>query len=121
LTGIAHGPSDQIQLLKNGTSRMGVEISVRVKYKGLLPPILGTQADEIKVREGARVNDLLNLLVEKHGEVFAKNIYSYRSLRPTVKIMVNGCEVEPESLSTESVPADSVVYIVLMINPMAGG
>ncbi len=100
---------------------MGPEIFVRIEYKGLLPPILGTKVDELVVRDGTRVNDLLNLLVEKHGEVLAKSIYSYSTLRPTVKILVNGSEVQPESLSTESLPADSVVYVVLMINPMAGG
>ena len=66
---------------------------VTVEYLGYIKQTIGVEhAEQINLKEGALVRDLLTLLAEKHGEPFKKDVYEPESvdLKPHHILSVNG-------------------------------
>jgi molybdopterin synthase sulfur carrier subunit len=56
-------------------------VKVTVDYLGSIKQILGLkQADQVELKDGASVRDLLTLLAEKYGEPFQKAVYEPKGL-----------------------------------------
>lgn len=68
-------------------------MKVTVDYLGSVKQSLGLkQAEQIELKDGASVLDLLHLLSEKHGEPFKKSVYEPKSsdLKPYYILAING-------------------------------
>ncbi|MFQ5873969.1 MAG: MoaD/ThiS family protein [Dehalococcoidia bacterium] len=66
------------------------EISVRVQYLGILRNTLGCREERITVPEEASVEDVLQVLREKHGEQFTSIMFRRDGgLRPLVRILLD--------------------------------
>jgi MoaD family protein len=66
---------------------------VTVEYLGYIKQALGVRQEEnITLKDGALVRDLLSVLAERHGEPFKKDVYDPTSveLKPHHILSVNG-------------------------------
>ncbi len=67
------------------------QISVKVQYLGILRNTLGLQEERITVPTEASVEEVLQVLREKHGEQFISIIFrGDGGLRPLVRILLDG-------------------------------
>ena len=68
-------------------------LKVTVDYLGSVKQSLGLkQAEQIELKNGASVLDLLRLLAEKHGDPFKKSVYEPNApdLKPYYILSING-------------------------------
>ena len=68
-------------------------MKVTVDYLGSVKQSLGLkQAEQIELKNGASVLDLLRLLAEKHGDPFKKSVYEPNApdLKPYYILSING-------------------------------
>ncbi len=90
-------------------------MKVTVEYLGYIKQTLGVEHQEqIDLREGALLRDLLNLLAKKHGEAFKKDVYEPGSvdLRPHHILSVNGILLNQlNGLETELRDGDRLVLM----------
>jgi MoaD family protein len=55
-------------------------VKIKIEYLGHVRNILNTKRqEEIELNENSTIQDLLNTLAEKHGELFKKTIYEPNS------------------------------------------
>ena len=95
---------------------------VRVSYLGLVQNVLGRQEDEVLLRDGASVRELLHLLEEKHGDAFRHTVLSSDDeLRSPAAVLVNELYIgELDGLDT-TLTSEAEVSIVVVVYPMEGG
>jgi len=68
-------------------------LRIIVEYLGYIKQTLGVNHEEqLEIEEGALVRDLLNILAEKHGEPFKKEVFQPGSvdMKPHHILSVNG-------------------------------
>jgi molybdopterin synthase sulfur carrier subunit len=68
-------------------------LKVTVDYLGSIRQTLGLkQAEQVELKDGSSVCDLLSLLAEKHGESFKKAVYEPKGLdlKPFYILSING-------------------------------
>jgi molybdopterin synthase sulfur carrier subunit len=68
-------------------------VEVRVEYLGHVRNIIGSaKEEEIKIKDGSSIADLLTVLSEKYGEPFKKAVYEKSStdVKSNYIITVNG-------------------------------
>lgn len=70
---------------------------LRVKYIGFLPNLLGGRRDEmLSLHAEASVKDLLNMLIERHGEALKGALFDESgSLRRTAMVLLDGMNIVP--------------------------
>lgn len=90
-------------------------LRITVEYLGYIKQTLGVQHEEqIVLREGAFVRDLLTFLAEKHGDPFKKDVYEPESvdLKPHHILSVNGILLNQlKGIETELKDGDRVVLM----------
>ncbi len=67
-------------------------MKVEVRYLGYIKNLLKRDKDSFELREGASISDLMNLLAEKYGESFKKEVYEtgMEDLKTGFVLTVNG-------------------------------
>jgi len=68
-------------------------LKVTVDYLGSIRQTLGLkQAEQVELKDGSSICDLLSLLAEKHGENFKKAVYEPKGLdlKPFHILSING-------------------------------
>lgn len=95
---------------------------VKVHYVGLVRNTVGISGEEIAMRDGSRIRDLLALLRKKHGDSFQYSLFtSDDQLRPMAKVFIEEQEIEQmDGLDTPLGPG-AEVSILLTVHPSAGG
>lgn len=64
-------------------------MKVKVEYLGRIRDIIGSgREEEVEIREGSTLTDLLKMLSEKYGEPFHKAVYERGSLNMKSNILV---------------------------------
>ncbi|MEM2081090.1 MAG: MoaD/ThiS family protein [Candidatus Bathyarchaeia archaeon] len=90
-------------------------MKVTVDYLGSIKQTLGLkQAEQIELKSGASVRDLLTLLAEKYGEPFKKAVYEPKGLdlKPHHILSVNGLLLNQlEGIETKLNDGDRVVLM----------
>ena len=70
-------------------------VKVRVRYLAVLRELTGRREEEVEVKEGATVGQVIELLTAKYGEKFGRYILSGRRYRGIkVLFFVDGRNVE---------------------------
>lgn len=98
------------------------ETTVNVQYLGLLRNTVGCAEEDVVVPSDACVEDLLNMLKEKHGDQFTSVVFrSDGRLRALTQVIVEGLDIrDGEGLGTRIKGGDKVSVIV-GIYPISGG
>ncbi|MEM2875995.1 MAG: MoaD family protein [Candidatus Bathyarchaeia archaeon] len=67
-------------------------MKVYVRYLGFIRSLLGTEREEILFNDGSTIRDLLNMIANKYGEKFQKEVYEpgMDDLRMGFILTVNG-------------------------------
>lgn len=90
-------------------------MKLMVEYLGYIKQALDVQQGEhIMLEDGALVRDLLNLLVEKHGDPFQKTIYEHKAvdLKPHYILSVNGLLLNQlNGVETKLKDGDRIVFM----------
>ena len=90
-------------------------MKVTVDYLGSIKQILGLkQADQVELKNGTSVRDLLTLLAEKYGEPFKKAVYEPTGLdlKPHHILSVNGLLLNQlDGIETKLKDGDRVVLM----------
>ena len=90
---------------------------VKVQYLGLIRSKLGKKEDEVKLREGASLSELLDKLAEIYGESL-KDLFDVKAenvLDPTFIVTVNGVLADQlQGMNTRLREGDSVVLMTLI-------
>jgi molybdopterin synthase sulfur carrier subunit len=94
-------------------------MKVIVRYFTILREITERREEEVDTKEGSTIEDMLNLLNEKHGKEFEKYILSgrkHKGLR--LLFLINGQNIEQLDGLKTKLQSGSVLTIV---PPVAGG
>jgi MoaD family protein len=90
-------------------------LKVTVDYLGSVKQALGLkQAEQVELKEGASVFDLLYLLADKHGEPFRTSVYEpkERDLKPYYILSVNGLLTNQlDDMETKLKDGDRLVFM----------
>ena len=67
-------------------------MKVKVEYLGHIKNITSKREEEVEIKDGAAIADLLDVLSKTYGESFEKAIYESRStdIKPNYIMTVNG-------------------------------
>ena len=86
-----------------------------VDYLGSVKQALGLkQAEQVELKEGASVFDLLYLLADKHGEPFQTSVYEPKEpdLKPYYILSVNGLLTNQlDDMETKLKDGDRLVFM----------
>ena len=94
-------------------------MQVTVRYLSIIREITGTREEKVDVRKGSTVDEILRLLVQRHGSDFERMVRSGRDLRGLQIIyFMNGQNIATLSGLETPVTGDSEIVI---IPPVAGG
>ncbi|NLA06730.1 MAG: hypothetical protein GX872_03760 [Firmicutes bacterium] len=84
---------------------------IKVRYLSMLDGAVGTATEEHEIKDGARACELLELLVEMHGERLRQLIYS-----PDGRIVVS-CLRNGRSISYDAKLADGDEISLVLLLP----
>ena len=90
-------------------------LKVTIDYLGSIKRALGLkQAEQVELKEDAKVCDLLSLLAEKNGDTFKKSIYEPKDLdlKPHYVLSVNGLLLNQlNGLETKLKDGDRLIFM----------
>ena len=92
-------------------------MKVKVSYLGYIRVMLGKSEEEIELKEGATIGDLLNVLSGKYGEAFRKEVYEpgLQDLKYGYGVIVNGLLMARlQGLKTPLKDGDQVILTTLI-------
>jgi molybdopterin synthase sulfur carrier subunit len=94
-------------------------MKVEVRFFTSLREITGKKAEEIQLQSVITVEEMLNLLSEKHGEKFREYVYGKEGkVQNFLSFLVNGRNINVlQGFGTELKPGD----IMAIIPPVGGG
>jgi molybdopterin synthase sulfur carrier subunit len=94
-------------------------MKVEVRFFTSLREITGKKAEEIQLQNAITVEEMLNLLSEKHGEKFREYVYGKEGkVQNFLSFLVNGRNINVlQGFGTELKPGD----IMAIIPPVGGG
>jgi molybdopterin synthase sulfur carrier subunit len=94
-------------------------MKVEVRFFTSLREITGKKAEEIQLQSVITVEEMLNLLSEKHGEKFREYVYGKEGkVQNFLSFLVNGRNINVlQGFGTELKPGD----IIAIIPPVGGG
>lgn len=94
-------------------------MQITVRYLSIIREITGTREERVKAREGSTVEDLIEILNEKYGEVFRRISLSGRERRGLqIVYFLNGQNIKALDDFKTKIPNGSELVI---IPPVAGG
>lgn len=95
---------------------------MRVRYLGLLQILLKTKEEELAVSGQTSLRDLIQSLIEKHGQEFHNRVLNQEGrLRQTIRVVVDGNELEEDEALDTRLTDENELAILLIVPPMAGG
>ena len=84
---------------------------VKVLYYATFRQITGIKEEDVEMKDGSKIRDLLFFLFQKYGEDFKSNVMENEKIRSAVKILLNGRDIDfIKGLDTELKPGDSVYF-----------
>jgi molybdopterin synthase sulfur carrier subunit len=96
---------------------MAREMKVKVHYLGLVKTYTNQSQDEIVLKEGTFLSELLNKLAADFGKQFVQDIYEpgSKDIKPMFTIMVNGVIIgQLDGLNTKLKDGDTIILMPLM-------
>ncbi len=94
---------------------------VRVRYLGIIQRIVGTSEEEMEIKSGARVNDLLQILKKKYGEEMKNALEDNHMLAANATILIDGRNAETSQGLDTLLEHAHDVQIVVMVPSGFGG
>jgi len=93
-------------------------VKVKVKYFTTLRELAGTSEEELALKEGARLSDLIEIVASKYGREAQDYLYVKGEVDPSIYFLINGKDSRTLSgLKTKLKNED----IVAIIPPIGGG
>ncbi len=92
-------------------------MNVKVHYLGLVKTYTNQSQDELELREGALLSELLNKLAADFGKQFTQDIYEpgTKDVKPMFTVMVNGVIIgQLNGLDTKLKNGDVIILMPLM-------
>jgi molybdopterin converting factor small subunit len=93
------------------------KMRVKVKYLGLIKNLINRSEDELEVKEGALLSELLNELAGIYGTPFKKEVYEpgLKDVKIGFVMTVNGVLIgQLNGVETQLNKGDSVILMSLM-------
>lgn len=99
-----------------------METSVHVSYLGLVRNVIGRREEEIEVSPGTTVGELLEKLVERHGDPFRVSVLKGAGeLRTTALLCVNDRDIaELQGFETRLGSGEKISVVVGVYPPQGG-
>lgn len=99
-----------------------METSVHVSYLGLVRNVIGCREEEIEVTPGTTVGELLEKLVEKHGDPFRVSVLKGGGeLRSIALLCVNDRDIaELQGFETRLESGEKISVVVGVYPPQGG-
>lgn len=94
---------------------------VRVKYLGIIQRIVGTSEEEMEIRPGTKVRDLLQILKKKYGGEMKNALEDNHMLAANATILIDGRNVETIQGLDSLLEHAHDVQVVVMIPSSFGG
>lgn len=91
-------------------------MKVTVQYFGFIRNMLGIKKEEVKLREGALLSDVLNKIAQIHGEQFQKEVFEpgQKDVKPGFVVTVNGILIDQlRGVDTRLNAGDSIILMTL--------
>jgi MoaD family protein len=92
-------------------------MKVKVSYLGYIRNMLGKQEEEFELEEKTTLGDLLNMLSEKYGEPFKKEVYEpgLQDLKYGYGVIINGILMARlQGLKTPLKEGDRIILTTLI-------
>jgi sulfur-carrier protein len=92
-------------------------MEIKVHYLGLVKTYTNQSQDEITLKAGALLSDLLNMLAADFGKQFTQEIYEpgMKDVKPMFTVMVNGIVMgQLNGVDTKLKEGDNVILMPLM-------
>lgn len=97
-------------------------VSIKVKYLGLLKNTAGCDEEAVTLPKGGCVEDLFQLLCQKHGEQFSSVMFRTNGrLRPTAQVLVGDQDIRDGEGAGTKLEGDEEISLTIGIYPAAGG
>lgn len=95
---------------------------VRVRYSGLVRNVVGKNEEEVQVPGDLTVRQLLQLLIERHGNSFRDSLLAVGGqLLPNALVLVSGRDVAEIGGLDAEVGRDKDISIAVVVNSIIGG
>jgi len=92
-------------------------VKVTVEYLGFIRNMLSKRTDELELREGTRLRELLSKLSERYGEDFKKQVYEpgQKDVKYGFVVTVNGVLMDQlRGVETQLKSGDHIILMSLM-------
>ena len=92
-------------------------MKVTVEYLGFIRNMLSKRTDELELREGTRLRELLSKLSERYGEDFKKQVYEpgQKDVKYGFVVTVNGVLMDQlRGVETQLKSGDHIILMSLM-------
>lgn len=92
-------------------------MKVTIEYLGFIRNMLSKRTDELELREGTRLSELLSKLSERYGEDFKKQVYEpgQKDIKYGFVVTVNGVLMDQlRGVETQLKSGDHVILMSLM-------
>ena len=92
-------------------------MKIKIHYLGLVKTYTNKSQDEIELKDGASLSELLNKLAAEFGKQFNQDIYEpdAKDVKPMFTIMVNGIVMgQLNGVDTKLKDGDNVILMPLM-------
>ncbi len=96
--------------------------SLKVRYMGLAKNVVGKNEEEVAIPGGAKVRDLLEILVERHGEDLKTILFSAQgTVRSTASVLVGGQDVRGKDGLDTRLDGVQEASLMIVVNSIMGG
>jgi len=92
-------------------------VKVTVEYLGFIRNMLSKRTDELELREGTRLRELLSKLSERYGEDFKRQVYEpgQKDVKYGFVVTVNGVLMDQlRGVETQLKSGDHIILMSLM-------
>jgi len=94
-------------------------MKIEVRFYAYLKEITGKHSETIILKEGAKINDVLKLIIDKYGERMRRYVLNDAGqLRSNITIAINGQKLDRGSAENYTLKDGDILVI---IPPIAGG
>lgn len=99
-----------------------VQDRVQISYLGLVRNVIGCREEEVDLTPGSTVKELLDRLIEKHGDPFRQSVFRRDGeLRSMAIVCVNDCDISQLQGFETRLGSGEKVSVVVGVYPPEGG
>ncbi len=91
---------------------------VKVRFFTVLRELIGKREEDVVVRDGASVREVLDLLSERYGKEFSDYLFEEKRVREHIQILLNGANIMTLDGFETRLKDDSTLAL---LPPMEGG